>query len=72
MSDDKVERWEHFGNGALLRRKSIKNKHACSTPGFFSRLWNGVKEGDKWRCNCGQIWKWEGCYDFCYWGKTDH
>jgi hypothetical protein len=51
---------EKFGDGLLIRSppkaKPLK-LHQCKIPGFWKKLFNGIKHNDLWRCGvCEMIW----------------
>ena len=45
--------------------------HMCATPGFFARLFTGVREGDMWRCaECGKARVWKRYGDCAGWAEA--
>lgn len=46
------------GNGFLIvKGKKPMPPHRCNKPGFWSRLWNGIKFEGIWVCECGDAFK---------------
>jgi len=43
----------------------------CPKPGWWSRVWNGVQSGDRWRCRCGKLYKWITFTGSGEWEETD-
>lgn len=55
--EEKKRATMRIGQGTLL----TDNEHcACAPPGFFARLYYGIRENHCWRCDCGKMWKWSG------------
>ena len=45
---------EYVAGGRLVHEP----KYHCKPPGWWSRFWHNVQDGDKWQCTCGAEWKW--------------
>jgi hypothetical protein len=59
-AEHETEAEEPEPEGVALRGGTLvrlhKDNHRCSPPGRWSRLWNRIREGDGWRCKCGNWW----------------